>query len=220
MSYFGEPRPDIARLVEPAGKRVLDVGCGEGALAAALKEGGAERVVGIELDPEAAAVAQGRLDLVLEGDAAEVALDELPRDFDYLVFADSLEHMPDPERVLDRLLPLLRPGGRVIVSVPNMRFYAVLGRLLFDRWEYSESGVRDRTHLRVLTRRSLERMLVERGLVIERLERNYRLFDDQSQIGRTGALATRFVQRVAGPMVFRDLLAYQFIAVARLARPR
>jgi 2-polyprenyl-3-methyl-5-hydroxy-6-metoxy-1,4-benzoquinol methylase len=214
-SYYREPRPDVRDMLEPAGRRILDVGCGEGALGAALKQAGAERVVGIERHSAAAEVARNQLDEVLEGDVAQLAGELTQQSFDYLIFADVLEHLTEPERVLARLLPLLEPDGRVVVSVPNMRFYLVLARLVFDRWSYADSGVRDRTHLRIFTRRSLERMLTDHGLVIERLRRNYRLLDDQSQIGRAGALATRFVQRVLGPLLFRDLMAYQYVAVAR-----
>ena len=82
-----------------------------------------------------------------------------------------------------------------------MRFYLVLARLIADRWEYADHGVRDRTHLRIFTRRTLERMLAAHGLRIERCTRNFRLLDDQSQIGRAGALATRVARdddRAAG----------------------
>jgi 2-polyprenyl-3-methyl-5-hydroxy-6-metoxy-1,4-benzoquinol methylase len=214
-TYYGDPRPDIQRLVAARGQRILDVGCGEGALAGALRAAGAEHVAGIELSSEAADRARGRLDVFVEGDVRDAPLPFIEGEFDYLIFADVLEHLPDPERVLERLLPFLKPDGRVVVSVPNMRFYAVLLRLLVDRWAYTDSGVRDRTHLRIFTRRSLLRMLGERGLSVERIERNYRLIEDQSQIGRVGALATRVARRTIAPLLFRDLMAFQFIAVAQ-----
>jgi 2-polyprenyl-3-methyl-5-hydroxy-6-metoxy-1,4-benzoquinol methylase len=215
--YGDEPRPDIQRLVDAPGRRFLDVGCGSGALGAALKAAGAAGVAGIESDPGAAARARKALDVLVEGDLTEVALPFAPQEFDYLIFADVLEHLLDPDRALDRMLPLLKEDGRVVVSVPNMRFYLVLLRLALNRWSYTDSGVRDRTHVRIFTRTTLERMLATHGLTVERMERNYRLFDDQSRIGRAGALATRVAQRSFAPFLFPDLLAYQFIAVARRA---
>ena len=98
-----------------------------------------------------------------------------------------------------------------------MRFYLVLLRLIADRWEYADAGVRDRTHVRVFTSRSLEGMLRAHGLRIERMERNFRLLDDQSQIGRFGALGTRAARAAFGRWLFRDLTAYQYVAVARRA---
>jgi 2-polyprenyl-3-methyl-5-hydroxy-6-metoxy-1,4-benzoquinol methylase len=213
--YYAEPRPDVRALVEPAGHSFLDVGCAEGAFGEVLKRAGATRVAGIEMSSEAARRARDRLDVVVEGDITKVDLPFEPAEFDYLVFADVLEHTPEPEAVLRRLLPFLKPDGRVVVSVPNMRFYLVLLRLIFDRWSYADSGVRDRTHLRIITRRSLVRMLEEAGLEVERLERNYRLVENQSQIGRFGALASRVARRTVAPLFFRDLMAYQYLVVAR-----
>jgi 2-polyprenyl-3-methyl-5-hydroxy-6-metoxy-1,4-benzoquinol methylase len=213
--YYGDPRPDIQRLVTAPGRRFLDVGCGEGALSAALRAAGAEHVAGIELEPRAAAQARDRVDVLVEGDVTAVDLPFELNEFDYLLFGDVLEHVPDPDAVLERLLPYLKDDGRVVVSVPNMRFYPVLLRLVVDRWAYTDAGVRDRTHLRIFTRRTLERMLDRRGLSLERMERNYRLLEDQSEIGRLGAVATRVARRTVGPLLFRDLMAFQYIAVAR-----
>jgi 2-polyprenyl-3-methyl-5-hydroxy-6-metoxy-1,4-benzoquinol methylase len=201
-------------MVTAAGRRVLDVGCGGGALGSALKAAGAAYVAGVERHPAAAAEARDRLDLLLEGDLATLPLPFSLGEFDYVIFADVLEHVPDPEAVVRRYLPYLAPTGRVVVSVPNMRFYLVLLRLAADRWAYVDSGVRDRTHLRIFTRRSLEAMLGSLGLRVERLSRNYRLFEDQSSIGRVGALATRVVRTALAPWLFPDLFAFQYVAVA------
>jgi 2-polyprenyl-3-methyl-5-hydroxy-6-metoxy-1,4-benzoquinol methylase len=214
-SYAHDPRPEIQALLAPQGRRILDVGCAAGCLGSALKGQGAAFVAGIEASRESAVQARAVLDLVVEGDLQTSQFPFAPASFDYLVFADVLEHVVDPDAALARLLPFLRPDGRVIVSVPNMRFYAVLARLLFDRWSYTDSGVRDRTHVRIFTRRSLVAMLEGAGLEVERLCRNTRLFEDQSRIGRLGALLTTIVRRLVAPWMLRDLLAFQFVVVAR-----
>jgi 2-polyprenyl-3-methyl-5-hydroxy-6-metoxy-1,4-benzoquinol methylase len=213
--YYDDPRPDIQAMVDVRGRRVLDVGCAAGVLGAALKQSGAAHVSGVEPQPAAAARARTRLDRVVEGDALSVALPFTPGEFDLLIFADVLEHLPDPEAALRRYLTYLAAGGRVVVSVPNYRFYSVLWRLLVDRWSYTDSGIRDRTHLRIFTRRSLQALLADSGLRCELLRRNYRLLEDQSRIGRVGALATRVVRATVAPLLFRDLLAFQYVAVAR-----
>jgi hypothetical protein len=99
--------------------------------------------------------------------------------------------------------------------VPNWRFYSVLLRLILDRWEYTDSGVRDRTHLRVFTRHSLEQFLVRHGLELEELRRNSRLIEDQSDIGKLGAVLTRVSNATLARWVFPELLAYQYVARAR-----
>lgn len=215
--YFSDPRPDIQALVVADGRRFLDVGCGGGALARELKASGAVYVAGIEKHPDAVARAREHLDLLVEGAVLEAPLNFTHGEFDYIVFADVLEHLPDPNAALRRCLPYLSTGGRIIVSVPNMRFYLVLARLIADRWSYTDAGVRDRTHLRIFTKRSLIALLNSEGLVIEHLTRNYRLFEDQSRIGRAGALATRVAKVTLAPALFPDLMAFQYVAVARRA---
>jgi SAM-dependent methyltransferase len=217
--YYGDARPDIQALIVPAGRRILDVGCAEGALTAALKAAGASYVAGVERHPPATVEARRCLDLLVEGDVTTVPLPFAPGGFDYIIFADVLEHLSDPEATVARYLPFLARDGRLIISVPNMRFYLVLLRLLFDRWSYTESGIRDRTHLRIFTRRSLEAMMRSLALRIERMERNYRLLEDQSQIGRIGALATRIARVTVAPLLFPNLMAFQYLVVARRAEP-
>jgi SAM-dependent methyltransferase len=213
--YYDDSRPDVQAVVVAAGGRFLDVGCGSGALAAALKEAGAAYVAGIERYPAAVLKARGRVDDLVEGDVLTAPIPFVRGEFDYIIFADVLEHLADPEIAIRRYLPYLKPLGRVVVSVPNMRFYLVLLRLIVDRWSYTDHGIRDRTHLRIFTRRSLEAMLASCGLGVERLERNFRLIEDQSRIGRVGALATRVARVTVAPLMFRDLMAFQYVAVAR-----
>lgn len=218
-SYFDDPRPDIQAVVNAPGRRFLDVGCASGALGAALKDAGAAFVAGIEGHPVAAARARTRLDSLLEGDIQSVRVPFSHGEFDYVIFADVLEHLPDPDAVLRRYLPYMGATGRVVVSVPNMRFYSVLLRLIVDRWSYSDHGIRDRTHLRIFTRRSLEAMLASCSLIVERLERNYRLVEDQSEIGRLGSIATRLARLTIAPCLFPDLMAFQYVAIARRMSP-
>lgn len=216
-NYYEDPRADVQALVDPRGLRSLDVGCGAGALSRALKSAGAAHVAGIESDAAAAARAREHLDVVVEGSVLDAVLPFDNGEFDLIVFADVLEHLPDPDAALRRCLPLLSDEGRLIVSVPNMRFWLMLWRLAADRWEYAEHGIRDRTHLRIFTKHSLLQMIAAHGFTVETLARNIRLFDDQSDIGRAGALATRAVVATVARWPFRDLLAYQYVVVARRA---
>jgi predicted RNA methylase len=87
-------RDEIVELVPERARRVLDLGCSNGWLAAALKERGPVEVVGIEREPAYAAVARERCDRVVVGDVQDVPSD-LGR-FDCLVAADVLEHLVDP----------------------------------------------------------------------------------------------------------------------------
>jgi hypothetical protein len=90
--------------------------------------------------------------------------------------------------------------------------------LLVDRWSYTDAGVRDRTHLRVFTRRSLESFVRANGLEFIELHRNHRLFEDQTHISRVGAVVTRISNVTLARWVFPELLAFQYVAVA--VKPR
>lgn len=217
-SYYAEPREDIQALVRVDGCAVLDVGCGAGALSAALKRRGASHTVGIEFDPVAAAAAREILDQVIQGDITTMPLPFSAGEFDVLIFADVLEHLANPDAVLTRCLPYLAPDGQVVISVPNMRFYLVLLRLVLDRWAYTASGVRDRTHLRIFTRHSLGALLRRHQLAPERWHRNFRLFEDQSSIGALGAVATRLLRRFVAPKLAPELFTYQYVVVSRRAK--
>lgn len=147
------------------GKTVLDVGCATGYLAEALTRQGCT-VSGIEYDAEAAAQAAQHLEHVSVGDVTTMDLGaELgDRRFDVIVFGDLLEHLPDPEPVLARLVEFLAPGGSVVISMPNVAHGSVRLALLQGTWEYQELGLLDRTHLRFFTRATLLRMLRSAGL--------------------------------------------------------
>jgi 2-polyprenyl-3-methyl-5-hydroxy-6-metoxy-1,4-benzoquinol methylase len=167
QSYFEHTRPELRALVPIEARRVLDVGCGGGALGATLK---AERpgceVVGLEGFPEAAARARGRLDDVLCLDLD--SLEALPPDagkFDALVFGDVLEHLRDPLRLLRTLLPALADDGVLVLSIPNVKHWTVLYPLLVkDRWTYEDAGLLDRTHVHFFTGATVAEMLRELGL--------------------------------------------------------
>ena len=152
----------MERYVPLAARSVLDVGCLAGGFGQLLK---ARRpsieVWGIEADPGAAGIARSRLDHVIEGRYPDV----VPmRRFDCVVFNDVLEHLADPWAAVERATLLLSPGGVVVASIPNVRYYAVSWSLLTrGKWEYGDGGVLDRTHLRFFTRQTIEELFQPSG---------------------------------------------------------
>lgn len=100
--------------------------------------------------PAASAV----LDRLIVGDISTVRCPH-ERYFDCVTFADVMEHLTDPWAVLDRAKTWLRDGGCVIASILNVQHWSTLTGLLRGQWEYRESGLMDRTHLRFFTRRSI-----------------------------------------------------------------
>jgi SAM-dependent methyltransferase len=148
-------RPDVQAHVPGRALRILDIGCATGALGAALKHRQGAVVVGVEVDPESAAVAAGRLDRVIESDLELFVRQPPPEEapFDCLIAADVLEHLVDPWTALRRATELLDPGATVVVSLPNVVHWGGLLRLVgTGHWPRDDAGPFDRTHLRWFTR--------------------------------------------------------------------
>jgi 2-polyprenyl-3-methyl-5-hydroxy-6-metoxy-1,4-benzoquinol methylase len=169
--YYSNKREEILRLI-PAGARViLDAGCWDGTFAALVKKERGAEVWGIEINAKAAEAARGKLDKVIEADIS-AAIKGLPdAKFDCIVFNDSLEHLADPYSALKAVKGKLAPGGVVVCSVPNIRYFPVLCGLVFRReWRYTDTGVLDRTHLRFFTEKSITEMFKELGYEVLKLE--------------------------------------------------
>lgn len=165
-SYFSHSRPEILALVAPTAQRVLDVGCGAGALGAAIKTRQEAFVCGIEIDPQAAAVAGTRLDRVLVGDVDNLDLPYPPAYFDTLVCGDVLEHLRDPAAFLRKARRWLTPGARLVASIPNVRHWSVIESLLNGNFSYEPAGLLDRDHLRFFTRHDIARQLANANFEI------------------------------------------------------
>ena len=123
-------RPDLAIIaanVAP-GSRVLDVGCGDGALMAALRDERQVDARGLELDPSNVAAAMAKGLSVVQGDADTDLKDYPDAAFDYAILSQTLQTTRRPDQVLDELL---RIGTRAFVSFPNFAHWRVRGSLLF-----------------------------------------------------------------------------------------
>ena len=168
-AYFAFVRTDIAPLLPDSCGDVIELGCGGGSTLAWLKSSGmARHTTGMELCAEPAAAARQRVDRVIEGDL-DVALQVLQGEsYDMVLCLDVLEHLVDPWNTVQRMYELLRPGGSILISVPNIRHYSVLLPLLWHgTWRYEETGIMDRSHLRFFSRDSAREMLTRSGFVIK-----------------------------------------------------
>ncbi|HEY4393561.1 MAG TPA: methyltransferase domain-containing protein [Polyangia bacterium] len=170
-AYYEDVNWGLLRLWgDRSGASILDVGCGRATTSERLRRLG-NRVTGIESSPEAVAKASERLDEVIAADLRareEIAARLAGRTFDVVMFADVLEHVDWPGPVLKSYLPYVKPGGTVIISLPNVGNWSSRFALLGGRFEYTDTGVLDRTHLRFFTKDSARRMIEEAGLTIAR----------------------------------------------------
>jgi len=168
-AYYSYPRPEVVALVQMDAKVILDIGCGAGMLGKSIKERQPCHVTGIELMPEVAAQAATVLDKVLPGDVFK-ALPTLPdAHFDTIIMADVLEHVADTDGMLQLARQKLKPTGKLVLSLPNVRHWSVLKGLLEGRWEYQAQGILDRTHLKFFTKSSAIATLARTGFKVEQV---------------------------------------------------
>lgn len=147
----------------PTGSVVLDCGCAGGYVGAVL-ESRAVTVDGIEVDGAAAARAATAYRQVYVGSVEdEQFLSSLEGGYDRIILGDVLEHTTRPEHALLHLKRLLKPGGRVLISMPNVAHYSVRWRLLRGRFDYQPSGIMDRTHLRFYTYETAQELAKDAG---------------------------------------------------------
>lgn len=160
--YFEDVNWGLLRLWNGRrGLRVLDAGCGFATTSARIQQLGNE-VTGIEESAVACEVARKRLAHVVQADLQHADLGD--QHFDVIIFADVLEHVPWPVGVLRNYLRWLAPNGTVIISLPNVGLWSVRLAHLFGRWQYEETGILDRTHLRFFTRKSARWLLEQCSL--------------------------------------------------------
>jgi ubiquinone/menaquinone biosynthesis C-methylase UbiE len=170
LSYYSRDRDWPLLFDIPPGSKVLDVGCGTGVLGKLLKDKLDCHVIGLEIAETSHQQALYVLDDVILGDVETMQFPDKKFSFDYVIFSDSLEHFLNPEIVLERVIGLLNPDGKLLIAMPNVRNFKVTFPLLFqDSWEYQDEGLLDRTHLRFFTGRSLTNLIKSKGMSVSNI---------------------------------------------------
>lgn len=164
-------RVEMMPFVPEKAKRVLEIGCGAGKFCEMVKTRNNAEAWGVEPCLEMADDAAGRLNKVIRA-TFDQAIKELPEHyFDCVIFNDVLEHLVHPKNVLTETKKLLADHGCVVASIPNIRHYGNLVRLLFFKdWKYLESGILDYTHVRFFTKKSIIRLFEESGYHIVKIK--------------------------------------------------
>lgn len=156
----------------PAGATVLDLGVGSGELGAFLSQEKQCTVDGIEMSADHIARARPHYRELREADLEQPdALAAFPaKGYDCVVLADVLEHVRDREAALQRAAERLKPGGELLLSVPNIGYAGVVLDLLEGRFDYRDEGILDDTHVRFYTRDSLCGFLDELGFQVAEVQ--------------------------------------------------
>lgn len=153
-------------------KRVVDFGCATGYFSQLLTKKGCS-VVGVDINSEAAKIAEQYCEDVIVADLDFVSVTEiLPQsEFDVAVFGDVLEHLRNPWLLLKETQQILKPDGYIVASIPNVAHGAIRFALLQGKFEYTELGILDSTHLRFFTRKTVEHLFESSGYFIEYIDR-------------------------------------------------
>jgi 2-polyprenyl-3-methyl-5-hydroxy-6-metoxy-1,4-benzoquinol methylase len=156
-----------ARRMTGSNRDVLDIGCGEGFFAMELAAAG-NRISGIDSRamPEENSVFEHYCSIDLDAGIAPAIQQLRGKCFDRILLLDVLEHLKRPELILDECHAVLKPEGRIIVSLPNIANIAVRLALLTGRFDYRERGILDRTHLRFFTRKTARQLLENAGYAV------------------------------------------------------
>jgi 2-polyprenyl-3-methyl-5-hydroxy-6-metoxy-1,4-benzoquinol methylase len=210
--YWSEPdesetlRTELALI--PEGSRVLEVGPAAGHVTRALKRQGCV-VTGLEVDAALADLAEPLCRRMVVGNIENLDLDvELPEEFDVILCGDVLEHMMNPEAVLQKLKRHLASTGHLVVSLPNIAHGSVRLSLLEGKFTYGKEGLLDATHARFFTLDSIRELFNRSGLEIQDLHRTrVGLFDTEITV-RPSQIDGSTVRRI-----LRDPEAttYQFV---------
>jgi 2-polyprenyl-3-methyl-5-hydroxy-6-metoxy-1,4-benzoquinol methylase len=148
-------------------QEVLDIGCGEGFFAEKLVAQD-NRVDGIDMlaQPRHRALLGKYIQADLDQGLGHALTELADNRYDRVLLQDILEHVRNPHKLLTDCHHLLKPQGLLLVSVPNVANITVRLSLLFGRFEYTERGILDKTHVRFFTRKSARQMLEHAGYEI------------------------------------------------------
>jgi glycosyltransferase involved in cell wall biosynthesis len=197
--------------------RVLDLGCGDGHVAARLRAAG-HWVTGVDLDADA--TVQDQVDEFVKADLDEGLPPEVGDSYDVVLAADVFEHLRNPERLLREIRSVLGAGGVLITSVPNVSHWYPRLRFAAGRFDYDRRGILDRGHLRFFNRRSFTRLANESGyrvvrrratgLPLDVVDRGAGEPESTEADGRTTRRVVRTFDRLSLGLA-PNLFAYQWI---------
>lgn len=205
--------PDLLRMMPPHVMNVIEIGCSSGALAREFKQiNPACRYLGIDIEPEYVELAKRYCDDTAVGNIEnkDTAFYAQHTDKDCWVFADTLEHLRDPWKVLREIRHVIPSHGVIVASIPNAQHWSVFAKLSMGDFRYADSGIFDRTHLRWFTRQTINEMFNQAGFSI--VQGEPRIFDEPQRaqflpvIGEMAKLCG-FDPQIA----MNDALAFQYV---------
>lgn len=170
IDYYSHPRMDLIQYMndfKDKAIRVLEVGCGCGATLFRIKYMWPNsEVKGIEIVDKIAGIGANNCDII-QGNIENMELPYEKEYFDYIIFGDVLEHLFEPDKVLKRIKPYMKKDASLLISIPNVMSATVIIPLLCGNFQYEDSGILDRTHVKFYTLYTIVKLLEECGYKIQ-----------------------------------------------------
>ncbi len=216
VPYYFASRLDIVEKIHHEQQEeiwVLEVGCGCGTTLSAIRcQYPNAHVYGIELMEHVAAYGKFMAD-ILVGDIETMEIPYEKKMFDYIIFADVLEHLRRPEQVLERMKHFLKPDGTILASIPNLMNIEIIINLLKGNFTYRDAGLLDRTHIHLFTLREIQRMLQDTGYVVKTVKKN----DHREGFLENSPENRRMIEallQIEGIADWKEFDAYQYLVEA------
>ncbi|CAH9014889.1 class I SAM-dependent methyltransferase [Candidatus Nitrosacidococcus sp. I8] len=206
----------IARLIKP-NSQILDLGTGPGVLGKYLAQDLKCTVDGVEKDEVQAKIAAPFYRQLCQTDLEQANLSALFQEkYDYIICADVLEHLRNPELIVSQFADLLASNGKILLSIPNIAHAGVIASLLAGDFFYGPEGLLDTTHVRFFTRKSLFAFLTHHHLAICSMDTV--LCDLRDSEFRQYYVDTLPPQIFNLLKAYPDSLTYQFIVEATIGQ--
>lgn len=150
-----------------ADKSVLEIGCHTGCLSEWITKKGSS-VFGVDINPNALLIAKPFLNNAQIGNVEDESFwRELNQErFDVITYMHVLEHLVDPWDTLRKSRNYLKPGGEIIIALPNINNAKDRFQIFFGNFNYTVDGVMDKTHLRFFNQKTARELIDEAGLEV------------------------------------------------------
>jgi len=203
----------VLELLPSNSMRVMEIGCGSGALAREFKViNPACHYVGLDVVEDYLSMAERHCDETILADIEkqDKSFFEKYKDRDCWIFADSLEHLIDPWLLLRKVREVMPVHGYLVACIPNAQNWSLVGNLAIGNFRYQDSGLLDKTHLRWFTRQTMFELFEGAGFTVESV--TSRIKDDPNNIPFLSLI--REIAKFAGTDVetaARDSVPFQYV---------
>lgn len=148
------------------GKKILDLACGNGKIDKIFKEKGAI-VHGCEISDKIIAIARPNLDRSFVFDVENDDFGRLDKDYDFIIASELIEHLFLPKNFLINLKKIASPNCGIIITTPNFLLFSNRIRMFFGKFDYTERGFLDESHIHFFTYNSLIGLIKKVGFQVK-----------------------------------------------------